>query len=507
VNILQALADPKVFAGHFRGPTWDAWRVFLAALFALPMTPEQWAIYQRHTGRSVPPTTPALEAWLCIGRRGGKSFVLAVIAVFLAAFTDWRPYLGPGEVGTVMVICADRKQARTIMRFALGLLKAVPMLRRQIENVTRESIALKHRIIIEVHTASFRTTRGYTIVAALCDEIAYWPTDESASEPDVEVIAAVKPAMATVPGALLLCASSPHARRGVLWDAHRKHYGNNGDVLIWQAATRDMNPTVPQSYIARHLADDPARASAEYLAEFRRDIEGFVSLEGVEAAVIPGRHELPRLEHTRYHAFCDPSGGSSDSMTLVITHMAGNRVILDLIRERRAPFNPDACVKEFSDTLRSFGISTLVGDHYGGEWPRSQFKKHGVSYKPADQTKSDLYLHLLPLLNSGRIELLDHPRLINQLVGLARRTSRAGKDSIDHMPGGHDDIANAVAGAAVLAVQAATRAKPKYVEPAFYSKQAGWIGSGASSDTRSTTAKFYEWAGGSHWPGSGPTEW
>jgi hypothetical protein len=89
--------------------------------------------------------------------------------------------------------------------------------------LTRESITLKHRIIIEVHTASFRTTRGYTIVAALCDEIAYWPTDESASEPDVEVIAAVKPAMATVPGALLLCASSPHARRGALWDAHRKH--------------------------------------------------------------------------------------------------------------------------------------------------------------------------------------------------------------------------------------------------------------------------------------------
>ena len=183
MNILQALADPKVFAGHFRGPTWDAWRVFLAALFALPMTPEQWAIYQRHTGRSVPPTTPALEAWLCIGRRGGKSFVLAATAVFLAAFKDWRPYLGPGEVGTVMVICADRKQARTIMRFALGLLKAVPMLRRQIENVTRESITLKHRIMIEVHTASFRTTRGYTIVAALCDEIAYWPTDESASGP------------------------------------------------------------------------------------------------------------------------------------------------------------------------------------------------------------------------------------------------------------------------------------------------------------------------------------
>ena len=44
--------------------------------------------------------------------RPAKSFVLATIAVFLACFRDWRPHLGPGERGTVMVIAADRRQAR-----------------------------------------------------------------------------------------------------------------------------------------------------------------------------------------------------------------------------------------------------------------------------------------------------------------------------------------------------------------------------------------------------------
>jgi hypothetical protein len=85
-----------VFGGHFRGGTWDAWRTFLAALFALPLTPEQLEVYQRHTGRSAPPTEPAQEAWLVCGRRAGKSLILATIAVFLAAFCDWRPFLGPG---------------------------------------------------------------------------------------------------------------------------------------------------------------------------------------------------------------------------------------------------------------------------------------------------------------------------------------------------------------------------------------------------------------------------
>jgi hypothetical protein len=64
----------------------------------------------------------------------------------------------------------------------------------------------------------------------------------------------------------------------------------------------------------------------------------------------------------------------------------------------------------------------------------------------------------LPLLNSGRVELLDHKRLVAQLCGLERRTSRAGRDSIDHVPGGHDDIANGVAGAVAVAMQAAAAA-------------------------------------------------
>jgi hypothetical protein len=46
--------------------------------------------------------------------------------------------------------------------------------------------------------------------------------------------------------------------------------------------------------------------------------------------------------------------------------------------------------------------------------------------------------------------LLDHPRLVNQLIALERRTARGGRDSIDHAPGGaHDDVVNACAGALV----------------------------------------------------------
>jgi hypothetical protein len=456
MNILRALDDEQVFAPFFRCDTWGAWRVFLATLFALPVTAEQLAIYQKHTGRGAPPSTPFREAWLVIGRRGGKSFVLATIAVFLACFKDWRPYLSPGEVGTVMVIAADRRQARVIMRYVVGLLRAVPMLARQVEGATRESVTLRNRIVIEVHTASYRSTRGYTIVAALLDEIAYWPSDESAAEPDVEVINAIRPAMATVPGSMLLAASSPYGRRGCLWDAHRRHYGKDDSaVLVWQAATRDMNAGVPQAFIDGHMAEDSARAQAEYYAAFRSDLQAFVDREAVEACVSLGVRERAPVPGTRYHAFTDPSGGSSDSFTLAIGHRENDAVIIDCLRERRPPFSPEDAVAEFCGVLRSYGVTRIQGDRYAGAWPAEQFRKHGVVYEPAAKPKSDLYQGLLPAINSRKIDLLDDARLINQLCSLERRTSRAGKDSIDHAPNAHDDICNVVAGCAVLGIEAA----------------------------------------------------
>src|SRR5439155_19281450 len=174
-----------------------------------------------------------------------------------------------------------------------ALLDGVPLLSKLVVGQTNESITLATRCRLEIHTASFRSIRGYTVIGAVCDEIAYWRSDDSAN-PDREILAALRPAMATVPGALLMAISSPYARRGVLWDAYRRYYGQDGDVLVWQAPTRAMNPCVDERVIAEAYAQDESAAAAEYGAEFRRDIESFVSREAVEGCVVPGRYELPR---------------------------------------------------------------------------------------------------------------------------------------------------------------------------------------------------------------------
>jgi hypothetical protein len=387
VTILDAMAHPAIWAGWFRDPvTWAPWRAFLAALFGLPLSEPGLNLYRACTGRAAPPAGGTTEAWLVVGRRGGKSMVLALIACYLAIFRDWRPYLSPGEVGTIKIIATDRRQARVIHRYCRSLIK-IPAFASLIEHDDDDAITLTNSICIEIQTASFRSVRGFTVIACLADEIAFWRSDEASANPDSEILAAIRPAMATIPGAMLLAASSPYARRGELWKAFRRYHGKEDAApLIWHAPTRTMNPTVPQSLIVAELEDDPAKASSEYLAEFRTDIESFVRREVVEAAIVPDRYELPPMAGVSYIAFVDPSGGSGqDSMTLAICHLdRDGRVILDAAREWRPPFSPEGVVVEGAPLLKRYRVRRITGDHWGGEWPREQFRKHGIEYIVSD---------------------------------------------------------------------------------------------------------------------------
>jgi hypothetical protein len=293
--------------------------------------------------------------------------------------------------------------------------------------------------------------RGPTYIGCIADESAYFYSDEFSANADAEIIAAIQPGLISTRGPLVI-ASSPYARRGVLWEAYRKHFGKDGDplILVAQGTSRDFNPSLPQSVIDRELEKDRAKASAEYLAQFRTDIEGFVSLEIVQACI--GDHvEMAPLSAQQYTAFCDPAGGSgADSFTMAIGHRDGERIVIDCTREFRPQFSPAEVIDELATCLKTYRVSKVTGDRYAGEFPRELFRKNGISYECSEQPKSDLFRDMLPLLNSGRIVLPKSDRLVNQLCGLERRVGRSGRDSIDHGPGSHDDLANAVAGAASL---------------------------------------------------------
>jgi hypothetical protein len=456
-NILEAIDDRAWWGEWFRRGNWDAWRAFLAALFALPLEGEALAAYRECTGRAVAPTQPAREAWAICGRRAGKTRIMATVAAWLGCFVDWRPYLAPGEKATIQIIAADRRQSRVALRYLRSLITQHPLLKQLVQREGVDEIALSCHTIIEVTTASFRATRGYSVAAILADEVAFWRDEEGGANPAQEIFTALRPSMSTLPGSLLMVATTPYARKGIVYTTWKRHWAQDGDpILVWRAPTRTMNASVPQATVDEAMELDPASAASEYGAEFRTDVETYISKEVVDAAVVCGRFELPRLPGVVYVAAVDPSGGSADAMTLAIAHYdrKTRRVVLDVLREVRPPFGPDSVVQEFAALLRAYGIHRVIGDRYAGEWPRERFRAHGgIVYEPAEKTKSEAYVELLPLLNSGRVELLDHKRLLAQLCGLERRTTRGGRDSVDHAPRAHDDVINAAVLALVSCVE------------------------------------------------------
>lgn len=441
------------------GPTRRTWTMIWKAADALAPDEDELQLYRQHTGRDKWPSAPARECWVCGGRRGEKTGQVVGRATHRAISTNWHDVLSAGELGLIVTVAADRDQARNSLSRLKGLVRH-PLVAPYVRRVLRDSVEFSTGCTVRVATCSFRTIRGYTLLDAVLEECAFY-RDESSANPDEEILAAIRPALLTVPGARVYGVSSPYWRRGILWKAYEAHWGrDDSDILVFNASSLALNPTLNPAAIAREFEDDPARAASEYGTDdgrvtFRSDVETFLTAEAVAAVVVPGRFELPPVADTRYIAFCDPAGGSGgDSFALAIAHRQDEIAVLDLIRETRPPFSPSGVVEGYAELLLTYSIRDVVGDRFAGEFPRELFRQRGIEYRTADKTKSDYYREALPLVNSGRAQLLDHLRLRAQLLGLERRVSRAGKDSIDHAPKSHDDLANVAMAVLVLSFTA-----------------------------------------------------
>jgi hypothetical protein len=476
----KAISDPRLLGKLFADESWSAWKVLLIAAMGEELTAAERQKFAELTGgRGHEPLTRVEELCAVVGRRGGKSRAMATLAAYIGGLCQHN--LVRGERGVLLCIAPDQRQAAIVLEYANAAFEQSPILRQLIANRTADSLELTNGISIEVRASSFRRLRGPTYIAVIADEAAFWHSDEFSSNTDTEILNAVRPGLATTQGPLII-ASSPYAKRGVLWSVHKRHYGPDGDplVLVAQGTSRDFNPSLPQSVVDRALKRDHAAASAEYLAEFRPDISGFVDYEVVQACV--GDHvEMAALDKHHYSAFVDPSGGSSDSFTLAIGHQDGKRVVVDAIREIKPPFSPESVIDDLCVLLKKYRINKVIGDRYAGEFPREQFRKRDIDYECSEKPKSDLFRDLLPVLNSGGVVLPKSERLVNQLSSLERRTSRDGKDSIDHSPQAHDDLANAVAGVVSLLT----------VDNLAYDETLSWIG-GDDTDDQPQPLSLYQ---------------
>jgi hypothetical protein len=461
VSMREALDDPALLGTILEGSSWEAWRVVLIAALGETLTSAEREIFARLSGgRAAEPGELIEELWAVVGRRGGKTRAAATLASYLASLCDHSAITAPGVRPIVLFLAQNQKQAAVAFGYCCGIFDSVPMLSELVVNRTADTLSLSTGIDLMIRAASARGLRGITCAAVLADECAFWTTDENSTNADTEILHAVRPTLATTGGPLIVV-SSPYARRGEFYQTYVDHYGAKGDkrILVVQGASRDFNASLPQSVVDRALKRDPAAASAEYLGLFRGDIEGFVSREAVESCTVKGRVELPSSGE-RYVGFVDVSGGMSDSHCCGVAYMRDGVATLAAAREIKGG-DVESVVAEFAGLLRTYDLTDVWSDRYGASWTYSAFQRAGIRLQYSPKTRSDLYLELLPALHSKQVELLDLPRLHFQLLALQRRTTTSGRDVIDHPSGGHDDLANACAGALVMA--AASGSRPRFL--------------------------------------------
>jgi hypothetical protein len=355
-------------------------------------------------------------------------------------------------------LASDRDQAKIILGYVKSYFADIPMLASMVQRETATGFELTNNVDVAISTNSFRAVRGRAVLCAVLDEISFWQ-DENSANPDAEVLAAVKPALASLSQSMVIGISSPYRKKGLLYDRFKRHFGKEGDVLVIRAPTRVLNPTIDQAIIDEALEEDPAAARAEWLAEFRDDIGGWADYATIEAAVDRGVTVRPPQLNSgfTYQSFCDPSGGAKDSFTAAIAHEENGIAMLDCLIEIRAPFNPTAATAEISNLLKTYGLHSVKSDRYGAAWVVDAFAQCGIKLEHAERNRSEIYLDCLPLFTAGKARILDHKRTIHQFASLERRTSSIGKDRVDHGVGGSDDCCNAAAGALVRCTERRTQ--------------------------------------------------
>src|ERR1019366_6457021 len=102
-----------------------------------------------------------------------------VLTTYIACCVDHRSILAPGERGILPCLAATKSQASNAFNFIRGAIDDSPALRRLIVGYTADTLSLATNVDVVVRTAAFRSIRGATFIAVICDEIAFFRTEDN----------------------------------------------------------------------------------------------------------------------------------------------------------------------------------------------------------------------------------------------------------------------------------------------------------------------------------------
>jgi hypothetical protein len=458
LNIVDFIRHPDVLNDQSHS---DAQLACLKSIYGCALSPREMEIYRRGTGRENYDAREHREATIVAGRQSGKTSKIAAAIACFEAFRDHG--LPPGQEAYVMLLAPQIRQARFALRSIRNYLRGSKILSKRIRRITKDEIILDNGIIIGCYASTYDGVRGRTIIAVICDEMAFWPHEETAANPEEEVIAALRPGMITVTNPKLVKISTPFAKQGLLWTEFQQRA--ELDFPVWQLPSHEMNPKISLSELEREQCRGEVKYHLrEYLAEFVDSVSGWITPEILDPCIARGCRELPPVRDGFYIAALDPASRHNDFAFAILHRSSDETIIVDRVERwtgtKRAPLGFEFVLGEVKSILDDYGINSAVGDQYCSDVISQYLLKLGVSYEITTfgaQTRAKIFGNLKHLLVQGKIQLLEDPELLHQLRNL--REERTDRGQIDVRPSGrmNDDLAVVVA----LAASELTKRPPR----------------------------------------------
>jgi hypothetical protein len=449
VDIISFIEDPELLNDQSLSP---AQKMTLKAIYGLPLTDEELELFsQASGGRKYVEGVEQFEVDIQKGRRsGGTDKILTNIVLYEACMRP--PKLSVGEVATSMICTSEMsRQSAVVFNYCEEKLERSKKLKPMIKNIKGGEIELVNGCVVQIFPAIQARVRAPSIHVFCGDEFMFWKS--TGVSIDKEVLSAARPGL-SFPHSKMILLSSVNRMSGVGYADYKQYFGvDDATVLVLRGSTEFFFPGFPKWRLKLAKLRDPLSYEQEYNCQYRADESSMYDPAQVDLAVNFDRPlELPyRSDIRKFVSFVDVAGGGGrDSYAIAICHKEGEKIVIDLVRSRRPPFNPDETTSQYSDLIKTYHINSVTGDKFSGDWALHSFAARRISYIRSEKSKSELYLNLEQVLNTGQLEIPNKDTLIQQLKSLIRKTHSGSRDTVDSDGGQSEDEANVIAGCAWL---------------------------------------------------------
>jgi hypothetical protein len=448
-TILDTFATIGRAQGTELGPRW---RATLALFYGLPLTGDDVDALVASTKRSVDGIRSLTghvfgELWCRVGRRGLKSTTAAGIAVHEAAFGGHEDYLLPGERGLIAVISKDTAGSEVVARFAELHAQALGLATRWTSQGAIRILEIEGLPFgIACFACNTTAPRGFAMPVVIADEIALWSSDKLGANPDVEVLAAVKPAMAQFRAPKFVAISSPFGVTGVHFETIEANLGDGSspDVLAVQGPTWDWNESITEEQ-TRKLERDAVRHAREYGAIPAETESSAFELADVEIAFTLEQKGRERVG--RAFVLTDASSLRGDAFTWAVGHeLDDGSIVIKSIDAFEGPSLRDLDMGEVVDAVttsaKRAGARRIFGDQREAAALQSLFRRNGYMFKDyawSSSSKDRAVQLLRRMLRERKLILPPHDDLRREMIELQARLQPSGL--IQYATNGRDYVA------------------------------------------------------------------